>query len=81
VLDLQQLITEVMATNAAKQDRPPFYVRVQQDALDKIAQDGPGKVDMQVLLLSCSVTYHFRGCVSGKKSYACWIKTIYQKRA
>ena len=48
MLDLQQLITEVMATNAAKQDRPPFYVRVQQDALDKIAQDGPGKVDMQV---------------------------------
>ena len=49
MLDLQELFTEIMATNAAKQERPPFFLRVQQDALDKIAQDGPGKVNMIIL--------------------------------
>ena len=46
MLDLKQLISEVVVANAAKQERPPFFLRVQQDALDKIAQDGPGKVNI-----------------------------------
>lgn len=46
VLDLQTLFSEVMATNAARQERPPFFFRIQQDPLDKITQDGPEKVNI-----------------------------------
>ncbi|XP_068755856.1 uncharacterized protein [Montipora capricornis] len=49
VLDIKGLLSKIAALNAAKQERPPFFWRIQQDALDKLNQDGPGKVQYVVV--------------------------------
>ena len=49
MLDIKDLLSKIAALNAAKQERPPFFWRIQQDALDKLNQDGPGKVQYVVV--------------------------------
>lgn len=44
VVDLERIISEIVVDNASKQERPPFLLRVQQDILEKLRHDGPGKV-------------------------------------
>ncbi|XP_068753997.1 uncharacterized protein [Montipora capricornis] len=49
VLDIKDLLSKIAALKAAKLERPPFFWRIQQDALDKLNQDGPGKVQYVVV--------------------------------
>ena len=46
VVDLEKLISQIVADNATKQERPTFLLRVQQDILEKLSHNGPGKVNL-----------------------------------
>lgn len=46
VVDLEKLISKIVADNATKQERPTFLPRVQQDILEKLSHNGPGKVNL-----------------------------------